>query len=76
MAIFTILYGNYYPPHGQFKLNVYREIRRTNLSEFHLKIWENHQRCQQNKFTMLYVNYCYIIIENFPRRFSPCRISV
>ena len=24
-------------------------------------------------FTMLYGNYCYIIIENFPKKFSPCR---
>ena len=24
-------------------------------------------------FTMLYGNYCYIIIENFPQKFSPCR---
>ena len=23
-------------------------------------------------FTMLYGNYCYIIIENFPKKFSPC----
>ena len=23
-------------------------------------------------FTMLYGNYCYIIIENFPQKFSPC----
>ena len=25
-------------------------------------------------FTMLYGNYCYIIIENFPQKFSPCTI--
>ena len=24
------------------------------------------------KFTMLYGNYCYIITENFPKKFSPC----
>ena len=23
-------------------------------------------------FTVLYGNYCYIIIENFPQKFSPC----
>ena len=27
-------------------------------------------------FTMLYGNYCYIIIENFPRKFSSCRKCV
>ena len=26
-------------------------------------------------FTMLYGNYCYIIIENFPQKFSPCRLQ-
>ena len=33
---------------------------------------KNLQRCQQNKFTILYGNYCYIFIENFPQKFSPC----
>ena len=27
-------------------------------------------------FTMLYGNYCYIIIENFPQIFSPRRVPV
>ena len=26
-------------------------------------------------FTMLYGNYCYIIIENFPQKFFPCRLK-
>ena len=26
--------------------------------------------------TMLYGNYCYIFMENFPRKFSPCTPSV
>ena len=26
-------------------------------------------------FTMLYGNYCYIFIENFPQKFSPCSWS-
>ena len=26
-------------------------------------------------FTMLYGNYCYIFIENFPQKFSPCRLA-
>ena len=25
-------------------------------------------------FTMLYGNYCYIIIENLPQKFSPCSL--
>ena len=27
-------------------------------------------------FTKLYDNYCYIIIENFPKKFSPCSFQV
>ena len=33
---------------------------------------KNRQRYQQNKFTMLYGDYCYIFIDNFPKKFSPC----
>ena len=33
---------------------------------------KNRQRCQENKFIMLYGNYCYIFIENFSQKFSPC----
>ena len=27
-------------------------------------------------FTMLYGNYCYLFIENFPQKVSPCTIFV
>ena len=42
MVVFTILYGNYYPPHGEFELICcpYREICQTDLSEFHPTVWE------------------------------------
>ena len=40
MAVFTILYGNYYPPHGELQANMYREICQTDLSEFHPTVWE------------------------------------
>ena len=72
MAVFTIVYGSYYPPHGEFELiSIGKFARRTwvNLTQQYGK---NRQRCQQNKFTMLYGNYCYIFIENFPQKFSPC----
>ena len=36
---------------------------------------KNRQRCQK-KFTMLYGNYCYIFIENFPQKFSSCGETV
>ena len=25
---------------------------------------------------MVYGNYCYIIIENFPKKFSPCKLEI
>ena len=33
------LYGNYYPPHGEFEL-IYREICQMDLCEFYPTIWE------------------------------------
>ena len=27
-------------------------------------------------FTMLYGNYCYIFIKNFPQKFSPCSVNI
>ena len=67
MAIFTILYRNYYPPHGEFELIC--------IGKFARQYGKNRQRCQQNKFTMVYGNYCYIFIENFPQNFSPRGVS-
>ena len=43
VATFTILYGNYYPPH------VWKFSRRT-LVNFTQQYGKNRQRCQQNKF--------------------------
>ena len=72
MAVFTILYGNYYPPHGEFELICIGKFSRRTWVNFTQQYGKNHQRCQQNKFTMLYGDYCYIFIENFPQKFSPC----
>ena len=71
MAIFTILYGNYYPPHGEFKLICIGKFARRAWVNFTQRYGKNRQRCEQNNFTMLYGNYCYIFIENFPQKFSP-----
>ena len=76
MAIFTIMYGNYYPPHGEFELMCIGKFARRTWVNFTQQYGKNRQRCQQNKFTMLYDNYCYIFIENFPQKFSPCRLSL
>ena len=75
MAIFTILYGNYYPPNGEFELICIEKFARRTWVNFTQQYGKNRQRCQQNKFTMLYGNYCYIFIENFPQKFSPCRFA-
>ena len=71
MAIFTIMYGNYYPPHGKFELICIGKFARRTCVNFTQQYGKNRQRCQQNKFTMLYGNYFYIFIENFPQKFSP-----
>ena len=72
VAIFTILYGNYYPLHRQFKLICIGKFARRTWVNFTQQYGKNRQRCQRNKFTMLYGNYCCIFIENFPQKFSPC----
>ena len=72
MAVFTILHGNHYPPHGEFELICVGKFARRTWMNFTRQYGKNRQRCQQNKFTMLYGNYCYIFIENFPQKFSPC----
>ena len=75
MAIFTILYGNYYPPHGEFELMCIGKFSRRTWVNFIQQYGKNRQRCKQNEFTLLYGNYCYIFIENFPQKFSPCALS-
>ena len=72
MAVFTILYGNYYPPDGEFELICIGKFARRTWVNFTQQYGKNRQRCHQNKFTMLYGNYCYIFIENFSQKFSPC----
>ena len=76
MAVFTILYGNYYPPRGEFELICIGKFAKRTWVNFTQQYGKNRQRCQQNKFTMLYGNYCYIFIENFPKKFSPRGILI
>ena len=76
MAIFTIPYGNYYPPHGEFELICIGKFAIRTWVNFTQQFGKNRQRCQKNTFTMLYGNYCYIFIENFPQKFSPCSICL
>ena len=50
VAIFTILYGDYYPPHGKFKLICIGKFARRTWVNFTQQYGKNCQRCQQNKF--------------------------
>ena len=48
VAIFTILYGNYYPPHGEFKLICIVKFARRTWVNFTQQYEKNRQRYQQN----------------------------
>ena len=50
MAIFTILYGNYYPAHGEFKLICLGKFSRRTWVNFTQQYEKNRRRCQQNIF--------------------------
>ena len=50
VAISTILYGDYYPPHGEFKLICIEKFARRTWVNFTQQYGKNRQRCQQNKF--------------------------
>ena len=52
VAIFTILCGNYYPLHGEFKLicTCIGKFARRTWVNFTQKYGKNRQRCQQNTF--------------------------
>ena len=45
MAVFTILYGNYYPPHGEFELICIGKFARRTWVNFTQKYGKNRQRC-------------------------------
>ena len=50
VAIFTILYGNYYPPHGELKLICTGKFARRTWVNFSQQYGKNCQRCRKNKF--------------------------
>ena len=50
VAIFTILYGNCYPPRGVFKLICIGKFTRWTWVNFTQQYGKNRQTCQQNKF--------------------------
>ena len=73
VAIFTILYRNYYPPHGELKLICIGKFARRTRVNFTQQYGKIAKGVNKINFTMLYGNYRYIIIENFPQKFSPCK---
>ena len=73
MAIFTILYGNYYPPHGEFKLICIGKFARRTWVTSLSSMGKIAKGVEKINFTMLHGNYCYIFIEKFPQKSSPCR---
>ena len=50
MAIFTIMYANYYPPHGEFKLICIGKFARRTSVNFTQQYGKNRQTCQENTF--------------------------
>ena len=50
VAIFTILYGNYYPPYGEFKLICIGKFARRTWVNSTQQYGKNRQRCQENTF--------------------------
>ena len=50
MAIFTTLYGNYYPSHGEFKQICIGKFARRTWVNYTQQYGKNRQRGQQNKF--------------------------
>ena len=50
VAIITILYGNYYPPHGEFKLICIGKFSRQTWVNLTQQYAKNRQKCQQNAF--------------------------
>ena len=50
MAIFAILYSNYYPPHEEFEVISIGKFARRTWVNFIEQYGKHRQRCQQNKF--------------------------
>ena len=67
--------GDYFTPKGHFCAH-WCEKRQFSLSVNGAQTRVLHACVKKDKFTMLYGNHCYIFIENFPQKFSPCIIQL
>ena len=68
VAIFTILYGNYYSPHGEFELICIGKFARRTWVNFPQQYGKNRQRCQQNKFYYAVWQLLLYYYRNFPSK--------
>ena len=66
VAIFTILYGNYYPPHGEFKLICIGKFARRTWVNFTQQYGKNRQRCRENKFYYIVWQFLLYYYREFP----------
>ena len=77
VAIFTILYGNYYPLHGEFKLICIGKFARRTWVNFTQQYGENRQRWQGNKFYYAVWQLLLYFYREYPSKIlSVCNNSV
>ena len=80
MAIFNILYGNYYRPHREFNLICLGKFSTWTWVNFTQQYGKNRQTCQRNTFyyavwqLLLYSKQQAAVIQNIPQKFSPCEL--
>ena len=72
VAIFTILYGNYYPPHGELELICIGKFARQTWVNFTQQYGKNRQRFQRDKFYYAVRKLLLYYYRDFPEKFSPC----
>ena len=70
------LYGNYYPPHGEFKLICIGEFARRTWVNFIQQYGENCRRCQQNIFCYAVWQLLLYFYRELPLKVSPCRVWI
>ena len=75
VAIFTILYDNYYPPHGKFELICIGNFSRRICVNFTQQYGKNRQRCQQNIFYYARWQLLLYFYREFPSKILPVRCT-
>ena len=75
MAIFTILYGDYYPPNEEFKLICIGKFARRIWVNFTQQYGKNRQRCQQNAFYYAVWQLLLYFYREFPSKILSVYVS-